>query len=336
MGLLGTVAHEFFHNWNVERIRPRDIEPFDLDRANMSSDLWLAEGFTEYYGPLALQRAGLANLADTSRTFGDLVDIVLTGPGRALRSAEDMSRMAPFVDGGRTIDRTNWTNTVISYYPYGGAIALALDLTLRDRTDNRTTLDHFMRAMWRTHGRPGGSREGYVDRPYTTDDAQARLGEVSGDPAFAKDFFDRYVRGREVADYARLLRRAGMVVAKRDPGKAWLGDVRFDPRGDGARVSALVPANSPAYAAGLDQDDTVTHIGGERVTSDEAVSAVLGRHRPGERVTLAYVDRTGTPRTAAVVLGENPHVDVTAVEAAGGTVTPAQRAFRDRWLRSQK
>ena len=167
-GLLGTVAHEFFHNWNVERIRPRDIEPFDLDRANMSSDLWLAEGFTEYYGPLVLQRAGLASLAETGHAFGELVDIVLNGPGRSVGSAEEMSRMAPFVDGGRTIDRTNFSNTVISYYPYGGAIALALDLTLRERTDNRTTLDDFMRAMWRAHGKPGGSREGYVDRPYTT------------------------------------------------------------------------------------------------------------------------------------------------------------------------
>ena len=115
----------------------------------MSSDLWLAEGFTEYYGPLALQRAGLSNVAETARTFGDLVDIVVNGAGRLVRSAEDMSRMAPFVDGGRSMDRTNWPATVISYYPYGGAIALALDLTLRDRTDGRTTLDDYMRAMWR-------------------------------------------------------------------------------------------------------------------------------------------------------------------------------------------
>ncbi len=335
-GLLGTVAHEFFHNWNVERIRPRDIEPFDLDRANMSSDLWLAEGFTEYYGPLALQRAGLASLAETGHTFGDLVDIVLNGPGRSVRSAEEMSRMAPFVDGAKTIDRTNWSNTVISYYPYGGAIALALDLTLRDRTDNRTTLDDFMRAMWRVHGKPGGSREGYVDRPYTTDDAQARLAEVSGDAAFAREFFDRYIRGREVADYARLLQRAGFAVKKRDAGRAWWGDVRLDGRGDGARVGAVVPANSPAYAAGIDQDDTLTQIAGERVTSAEAVNTVLSRHRPGERVTIAYIDRTGASRTSSVVLAENPHVDVTAVESAGGSLSPAQRAFRDRWLKSQQ
>ena len=335
-GLLGTVAHEFFHSWNVERIRPRDIEPFDLDRANMSSDLWLAEGFTEYYGPLALHRAGLASLRETARTFGDLVDIVLNGPGRTLRSAEDMSRMAPFVDGGRALDRTNWTNTVISYYSYGGAIALALDLTLRDRTDGRTTLDDFMRAMWRVHGKPGGSREGYVDRPYTTDDAQARLAEVSGDATFARDFFDRYVRGREVADYARLLQRAGLVVRKREPGRAWWGDVRLESRGDGVRVGAVVPPNSPAYASGIDQDDTLTQIAGEHVASPEAVNSVLGRHRPGERVAIVYVDRTGAAKSATVVLEEDPHVDVAAVENVGGSPTAAQKAFRDRWLKSQQ
>jgi len=335
-GLLGTVAHEFFHNWNVERIRPRDIEPFDLDRANMSSDLWLAEGFTEYYGPLALQRAGLSSLAETAHTFGDLVDIVVNGSGRSVRSAEDMSRMAPFVDGGRSMDRTNWPATVISYYPYGGAIALALDLTLRDRTDGRTTLDDYMRAMWRVHGKPGGSREGYVDRPYTTDDAQARLAEVSGDAVFARDFFDRFVRGREAADYSRLLQRAGLVVRKREPGRAWLGDVQFDTRGDGARVGAVVPSNSPAYAAGIDQDDTLTRIAGEHIASPEAVDTAIGRHRPGERVSIEYIDRTGASKTANVVLGENPHVNVIAVESGGGSLTQAQRTFRDAWLKSRQ
>ena len=318
--LPGTVAPEFFHGWNVERIRPRDLEPFDLDRANMSGELWLAEGFTEYYGPLALQRAGLADMAETGHTFADLVDTVLTGPGRAVRSAEDMSRMAPFTDGGRTIDRTNWAGTVISYYPFGGAIALALDLTLRDRSDGKMTLDDYMRAMWRVHGKPGGSREGYVDRPYTSEDAEARLAEVSGDAAFARDFFDRYVRGREAADYRRLLERAGFVVRKRDAGRAWWGDIKIESRSDGARISALVPANAPAYAAGIDQDDTLLQLAGERVTSPEAVNIVLSRHRPGERVTIVY-DRTGVT-SPPIVLAENPRVDVVAVEAAGGSLTP--------------
>ncbi len=334
--LLDTVAHEFFHCWNVERIRPRDIEPFDLDRANITSELWLAEGFTQYYAPLVLQRAGLMTLDDTSRTLGVLVDAVVNGPGRAVRSVEDMSRMAAFIDGGRTMDRTNWPNSVISYYPFGAAIALALDLTLRDRSSGATTLDDYMRLMWRVHGKPGGSREGYVDRPYTTQDAEARLAEVSGDRAFAKDFFDRYIRGRESADYARLLPRAGFVVRKRSPGRAWWGDVRVDSRSEGARIEAVVAPGSPAYAAGLDQDDTLLQIAGERVTSAEAINTVISRHRPGERVPIVYVDRQGASKTGSVMLAEDPHVEVVTIEAAKGTLTPAQRAFRDRWLKSQQ
>src|SRR4029078_3306058 len=143
--VLDTVAHEFFHCWNVERIRPRSLEPFDFERANLSGELWLAEGFTQYYGPLALQRAGLTDTVATAHTFTQLIEAV-DAPGHLVRSAEEMSRMAPFTDGGRTIHPTNWSAAVISYYPYGGAIALALDLTLRNRSDNRISLDDFMRA----------------------------------------------------------------------------------------------------------------------------------------------------------------------------------------------
>ena len=330
--LLETVAHEFFHCWNVERIRPRDIEPFDLDRANVTGELWLAEGFTQYYGPLMLQRAGLVSLDSTRQTLTGLVDLVVNGPGRGVRSAVEMSRMAPFTDGGRPIDRTNWSNTFISYYPFGGAIALALDLSLRERSDNRTTLDDFMRAMWQKHGKPGGTREGYVDRPYTIADAEARLAEVSGDAAFARDFFSRYIQGREVADYARLLARAGLVVRKRDAGRAWWGDVRMDSRVDGGHI-ADVSANSPAYAAGLDRDDTVTQIAGDRVTSLEEVNAALSRRKPGDRVSVNYLDRTSASKSTAVTLVENPHLEI--VEAPGASLTAEQRAFRAAWLGSR-
>ena len=331
--LLETVSHEFFHCWNVERIRPQGIEPFDLERANMTGELWLAEGFTQYYGPLLLQRAGLVGLDFTRQTLIGLVDLVVNGPGRGVRSAVDMSRMAPFVDGGRPIDRTNWSNSVISYYPFGGAIALALDLSLRERSDNKTTLDDFMRAMWRTHGKPGGTREGYVDHPYSISDAEARLAEVSGDAAFARDFFGRYIQGRDVADYARLLARAGFILRKRDAGRAWWGDVRMDARIEGAHIAGDVPSNSPAYAAGLDRDDTVTQIGGDRVSSLEEVNAALSKRKPGDRVPVSYLDRTSASKSATVTLVENPHLEI--VEAPAGSVTPAQRAFRAAWLGSQ-
>jgi predicted metalloprotease with PDZ domain len=332
--LLGTVAHEFFHGWNVERIRPRELEPFNLDRPNASGDLWLAEGFTQYYEPLILARAGLARLGETARTLTELVDEITTSPGRLARSAEDTSLMAPFIDGPLPVDRTDWSTTVLSYYPFGGAIGLALDLTLRERSGGATTLDDFMRAMWRVHGKPGGAREGYVDRPYTMDDAQARLAEVSGDAAFARQFFTRFVHGREVADYTRLLAPAGFVVRNVEEGAAWWGDIPLEPRSGGAGVSVLIAPSWPAYASGLDQDDILLQIDGERVTSSAGVEAVLRRHRPGDRVEIVFARRAGDRRRAAVTLGANPHVEVVPIETAGGSLTAVQRAFRDRWLGS--
>ena len=178
-GLLDTAAHEFFHAWNVERIRPRTLEPFDFERANMSGELWLAEGFTSYYGPLIIHRAGLSEMDDLLTRLASNINRVQMSPGREVRSAEEMSRFAPFVDAAAPIDRTSADNTFVSYYTWGAAIGLGLDLTLRDRTDGQVTLDHYMRALWDAHGKPGGSEPGYVDRPYTMADLKQVLAGVS-------------------------------------------------------------------------------------------------------------------------------------------------------------
>jgi predicted metalloprotease with PDZ domain len=331
-GLLETVAHEFFHSWNVERIRPRTLEPFDLERANTSAELWLAEGFTQYYGALSLQRAGIADLHATSEAFAEFVEAAVVDPGHAVRSAEDMSRMAVFVDGGTPVDRTNWSTTYTSYYPLGGAIALALDLTLRDRTDGRVTLDDYMRAMWRVHGKPGGAHEGEVDHPYTSADAEARLAEVSGDARFAADFFGRFVRGHDAADYPALLAHAGFAVRPRNPGRPWWGDFRLERRGGGSTIASLVTFGSPAYVAGLEQDDELRQIAETNVRSADDVFAIVQRYRPGDRLRVTYLDRTGIEKTTTVTLAADPHLDVVPVETAGAVMTPAQRAFREHWL----
>jgi predicted metalloprotease with PDZ domain len=331
--LLDIAAHEFFHCWNVERIRPQGLEPFDFERANMTDSLWLAEGFTQYYGPLMLQRAGLIDLGETAGTIAGLVNTVELSPAHEFRSAVDMSRMAPFIDGGRGNDRTNWPRTVISYYPFGGAIALALDLTLRERSDGRVTLDDFMRAMWRTYGKPGGGREGYVDHPYSLADAEARLADVSGDARFAHEFFARYIEGHEVADYRGLLTAAGLVVKKANPGRAWLGSV-FDQR-DRGHVASLVLPTWPIYAAGVEQDDDLREVDGQRVGSAQELESVLRRHKPGDRVPIVFVERSGDSKSATVTLAEDPRLDVVPVER-GGTLTAGQKAFRDRWLGPQE
>jgi predicted metalloprotease with PDZ domain len=327
-----TAAHEFFHGWNVERIRPRSLEPFDFDQENVSGELWLAEGFTQYYGPLAMRRAGIVDLASTARTFSELINSVATNPARALRSAEDMSRMAVFTDRGRPSDQTNWSRTVISYYQFGGAIALGLDLALRSRSGGTATLDDYMRAMWRVHGKPGGSREGYVDHPYSMADAEARLAEVSGDPSFAREFFARYIQGHDVVDYGALLLNAGFELRRPSAGRAWSGAVRFNDRGGAVRVASAPAIGSPAYEAGLDLGDEIRQLDGARVHAAAEVAAVLQRHKPGDTVEVTFVDRARETRTAQMTFRDDPTLEVVPIEQTGRSLTSTQRAFRQRWL----
>src|SRR5688572_3540704 len=175
LDLLDTVSHEFFHTWNVERIRPTSLEPFNLEEANMSGELWFGEGFTSYYGPLVMRRAGLYSDADFVREMGGAINTVLTSPGRQFRSPVEMSQMAPFQDAAVSVDPTNFDNTFISYYTWGEAIALGLDLALRDRSESRVTLDDFMRALWTRFGVTAARAAGQVAATYTIADLKTML-----------------------------------------------------------------------------------------------------------------------------------------------------------------
>ena len=335
-GLLSTISHEFFHSWNVERIRPKSLEPFNFDEANMSGELWLAEGFTNYYGPLTLQRASLTRLPEFAATLASAIDTVTVSPGRQVRTAEQMSEMAPFVDAAAAIDRTDFENTFISYYTWGESIALGLDLTLRQRSGGRVTLDDFMRAMWQRFGKPGGRAPGYVDRPYTMTDAKAVLASVSGDEAFASDFFARYIQGHEVVNYARLLSDAGLVLRARAPQSGFAGELRLQDAPGGVRITAAVPAGTPAYQAGLERDDVLTQVGGAPVTRADEVDAAIRGTRPGTSVAVTYLHRgRGQPMSATIRVIPDPRLELVPAEQAGQALTDAQRRFRDGWLRSQ-
>jgi predicted metalloprotease with PDZ domain len=325
---LDTASHEFFHCWNVERIRPQGLEPFNFEEANMTDLLWLAEGFTQYYGPLIMTRAGLTSREEAVAGFGRNVNKVVNGSGRRFRSAVEMSRMAPFVDAARAVDRTNFDVTFISYYTYGSAIAVGLDLTLRERSGGRVTLDDFMRAMWRTYGKPGGPAPGLVGHPYTLDDVRDRLAEVSGDRAFADDFVRRYIAGREAVDYARVARFVGVTVRKVNPGAAWMGDLVIR---DGTTIAELVAPGSPAYDGGLEQDDTITSLDGKAVSTAMQIQQIVSGHKPGDRLEVGFTRRTG-PAAATITLAEDPSIQFEIDPNA----TPEQVKMRDAWLSSRR
>jgi predicted metalloprotease with PDZ domain len=325
---LGTISHEFFHTWNVERIRPAGLEPFDFTRENLTCCLWFAEGFTSYYGPLLITRAGF--------TEGPPLNSALTVLGgtsaRQVRSAVQMSEHAPFNDAAVSADAHDRRRTFISYYTYGAAVALALDLSLRERSGGEATLDDYMRRLWDRFGRPGGSAPGYVDRPYTLGDLRALLAELTSDQAFADDFFDRYVEGREAADYARLFAQAGYVLAPRNPDAGWAGDVQVLAAAGGLVVRGLVPFATPAHAAGIDAGDVITAIDGEPATT--AAWSGLRNLAPGTAVSVTLRRRDGSTTTTSMTLEPDPGLQVRPVEETGAAPSAAQRAFRESWLRS--
>jgi predicted metalloprotease with PDZ domain len=331
--LLDAIAHEFFHSWNVERIRPKSLEPFNFEDQNMSGELWLAEGFTNYYGPLVLERAGLTTVDGFAAEMGGAIATVINSPGRQVHTAQEISEMAPFVDAATSIDRTSFDNTYISYYTWGSVIALGLDLSLRVQTDQRVTLDDLMRALWQKYGKPGGRIPGYVDKPYTIDDVRMTLGEVAGSQAFADDFFRRYIQGHDVVDYEGLLGRAGLVLRRVAPGKAWCGLRVVD--GQGARVAGAAPFGSPAYRAGLDRDDTVVALGSTTVNDASTFARLLVSYQPGQQVSVTF-DRHGERMTTMMAVGEDPRLELVPAERAGRVLTTAQRQFRAAWLSSPR
>jgi predicted metalloprotease with PDZ domain len=322
--LIGTVSHEFFHSWNVRRIRPKSLEPFDFEAANLSSELWFAEGFTNYYGPLVLKRAGLNSVDRFESGMARAVSAVLTAPGRQVFSAVEMSNLAPFVDGARSLDPLNFQNNFISYYTYGQAIALGVDLTIRTRYPGKS-LDDWMRRMWKNH--PD------INRPYTLENLQTALAEVT-DPAFAADIFRKHIVGKEPMDYAPLLASAGFELRRKTGDHAWLGAEDHEFSDAGLVVSGAVLRDSPAYAAGLDRGDTITEFEGKTLKTESEYTKWLDSRKPGDKVKLKVDGRTGK-RDVEATLASDPQMEIVTFEQAGKTPSPAQLALRSQWLGSK-
>ncbi|MCI1186137.1 PDZ domain-containing protein [Hymenobacter sp. DH14] len=330
---LGTVAHEFFHAWNVERLRPKDLEPFDFQRANMSDNLWFAEGFTQYYGRLALRRA---KLIEDEEFFDDIsrwVNLRQNSPGARYASAIDMSRQATYTDGaGQSGAPMNLVNTSLSYYDQGAGIALVLDMQLRQH--HRSSLDKFMQAMWQQFG---SKQSGYAPTaPYTTRDLQRVLGEVSKDTVFAGRFFRQYVYGRETPRFTENLLVAGLaVIPTRALGAALPNQVEFDDEGR-CIVAYNTQIGSGLYKAGIDRGDQIVVLDGKELHSRGDMDGVLHKHSPSDVVFVKVKTRGGAERTTQLILAEDPTVQVKPVEGVEKmTLAPAQKTLRDAWLAPQ-
>ena len=329
---LSTVSHEFFHAWNVERLRPKDLEPFDFQRVNMSDALWFAEGFTQYYGRLAMRRAKLIEDDDFFDDISRWVNLRLNSPGARYASAIDMSRQAAFTDAASSIDPTNTVNTNLSYYDQGAGLALVLDLQLRQH--HRSSLDKYMQALWQQYGKKQEDRT--PANPYTMKDLQRVLGEVSKDTVFAGRFFRLYVHGREMPRFSENLLTAGLVVIPtRALGAALPRQVAFDEEGR-CIVAYNTQIGSGLYKAGIDRGDQIVVLDGKEIKSAADLDGVLRKHSPSDVVFVKVKTRGGVERTTQLILAEDPNVGVKPVEAVEKMVlTPAQKTLRETWLASQ-
>ena len=203
--LTGTASHEYFHVWNVKRVRPAALGPFDYTREQYQPSLWVAEGWTNYYGGMTMHRAGLI---DRAALYGELADVIQYNsetPGRTQLSARMASFHAPFYDGAAEPMATNRAGVWISYYLKGEALALLLDLEIRSRTRGARSLDDVLRTLkQRTWDAPSTSY--YLQgRGYTEADVLSAVSDAAGSDF--SDWFDRYVAGVEELPFAETLAR---------------------------------------------------------------------------------------------------------------------------------
>jgi predicted metalloprotease with PDZ domain len=319
---IGTLSHEFLHAWNVERLRPAELEPFDFTRANPTPSLWFAEGFTTYYGPLTIRRAGVSTVDEFLEGLSATLSFVVNGPGRRYGSPQEMSLRAPFTDAATAIDPTNHSNIFTSYYPYGAIVALALDLELRQRFPGRT-LDDYMRRLWQTHG--------VTERPYSPQDLRDALAAVTGDAGFAAQFFETRVEGSDLPDFEPLLRQAGLLLRRSHEGRAWAGSAGFAVEDGVVTLESNSEVATPLYVAGLDRGDEIVRLGQSQIDSEADWEEALSRHAPGDEVEIGFIQR-GRERSATLALAADPALEVVRFENANLQPSAAQLAFREAWL----
>ena len=228
-----------------------------------------------------------------------------------------MSIQAPFVDAASAIDPTNFSNTFISYYTYGAAVGLALDLAIRERFDN-LSLDSLMQQMWMTHGK--------TEVPYTIDNIREALVSVTGNARFANDFFARYINGNELPDYSSLLENAGFELRLANKGQATAGAVSLEFDGKDAFVAGNTMIGSPLYDAGLDRGDLIVSIDRLKIKSQGKWTNALSRYQPGDTATIRFIQR-GIERSSEITFDESPLLEIVLDDASD-----AQHAFREAWL----
>lgn len=313
---LGLASHEYFHSWNVKRMKPAVFAPYHLARENYTSLLWIFEGFTSYYDDLFLLRTQLATRTQYCAMLARTIDDVLAGPGRHLQSVADSSFDA-WVKYYRQDENT--PNAVVSYYKKGSLVALCLDLLVRQRSRGRRSLDDAMRLMWRRHGRGfyGAGGAGIAEDAFPSLVLEATGVDVG-------DEIQRWAHGTDDLPIEPLLAPFGATL-------------RFEPLGSGPSIGARIAAGDPrlstvatggpAHRAGLSAGDVLVAIDDLRVVPGR-LEAQLARYRPGDVVSVVSF-RGDQLQTRRLTLAAGPQRAV--IELLPKATKETQR-LRDSWL----
>lgn len=274
---LGLVSHEYFHTWNVKRIKPAVFAPYDLSRENHTRLLWVFEGFTSYYDDLMLLRSGVLSEADYLKLLAKNINAVERGPGRFKQSAAQSS----FDAWTRYYKQDeNSPNALVSYYSKGALIALGLDLCIRSHTQQAKGLDDVMLLMWERYG-----RDFYQGKPrgIPEDAMPALILEATGYDA--TDFIARYVEGCEDLPLKPWLAEQGLKLEWQASSKLPSLNARLR-QSAGQCQLATVFTDGAAHQAGLSAGDALVAIDGLRVSDTASLERLLAAYEPGQTVQV--------------------------------------------------
>ncbi len=325
-GALATAAHEFFHVWNVKRLRPIELGPWDFTRPLNTRGLWIAEGVTNYYGHLMMRRAGLWNDTRVLKTFANQITEVDNAPGSKLMSAEESSLSAPFIDDAPHAQETNLANTAISYYPKGEIIGIVLDLLIRGKTKGKASLDDVMRRMYEDFYLKSSNSSYYLrGRGFRNEDFEKTVSDVAGTDM--SDFFRRYVRAVETPPYEEAFAQVGLKFVREPRGPVTVGIAPDETEKTNFKIASVRP-NSPAAVAGLEEGDVITSFGGVKLTPANFLKTI-GRYKPGDRVPIV-LQRGGKVIRLTIIMGE-PMLFNYRIEENPSASSEA-KALRAAWL----
>ncbi|NJO79473.1 MAG: M61 family metallopeptidase [Cyanobacteria bacterium RM1_2_2] len=281
------VAHEFFHLWNVKRIRPKALEVFDYEGENYTPSLWFSEGTTSYYDVMLPLRAGIYDAKTCLKLLSKEITRFLTTPGRRVQPLAESS-----FDAWIKLYRrdANSDNSQISYYLKGEMVALLLDLLIRAKSGNQRSLDDVLRKLWQEFGQP--------EIGFTPEQLQAVIESVA--EADLSNFFHRCLHTTAELPLEEFLEPFGLKIAPENTTELppFLG---LTVTADNSReVIRFVESGSPAQIAGIDPDDELLAIDGFRVKASQ-LNDRLKHYRPGDTISLTLF-RQDELRTCLVTL----------------------------------